>query len=346
MLTFVTGNILDSNAQCLVNTVNCEGFMGKGIAYQFKLQFPQNNTSYIEACKTGTLKIGTIHYFHEKGKLIVNLPTKNKWREKSKIEYIDVGLSELTKLIKIKDIKSIAIPPLGCGNGGLKWTEVKPLIIKHLKPFEETIKIFIYEPTLSKIPTKSISSDYVPKINASHLILMTFKPKLKRFNRLRLQKSAYFMNLFSGESYFKFDKYKFGPYAHSIDILIKEISEFQKYYNVSTIKAIDIAKKTLISESVQKKIDQYTSAINKAVSFVNSINSDMELELFSTICFLLEKNPGLSQDEIIKEIKDWSDDKANKFPEDVILPAIDRLLKENIIQANLLNTYNLKNHYQ
>ena len=88
MLTYTTGDLLKSDAKALVNTVNCEGYMGKGIAYQFKLQFPENNISYINACKNGNLKIGTLHYYKEKEKLIINFPTKNKWREKSRMEYI------------------------------------------------------------------------------------------------------------------------------------------------------------------------------------------------------------------------------------------------------------------
>lgn len=81
MIEFVTGNIFDSGADCLINTVNCEGFMGKGIAYQFKMRFPQNNIDYVKACKSGKLKIGTIHYYKEDGVWIVNFPTKDKWRE-------------------------------------------------------------------------------------------------------------------------------------------------------------------------------------------------------------------------------------------------------------------------
>ena len=85
MYSFVTGNILESHTQCLVNTVNCEGYMGKGIAYQFKKAFPKNNDDYIKACKTGELTVGKIHHFIENNKIIVNFPTKDKWREKSKI---------------------------------------------------------------------------------------------------------------------------------------------------------------------------------------------------------------------------------------------------------------------
>jgi O-acetyl-ADP-ribose deacetylase (regulator of RNase III) len=95
VIVYTTGNLLNSSADALVNTVNCEGYMGKGIAYQFKLQYPETNIDYVKACKRGTLRIGKLHYFTEKGKLIINFPTKDKWRANSKIEYIANGLDEL-----------------------------------------------------------------------------------------------------------------------------------------------------------------------------------------------------------------------------------------------------------
>ena len=104
MIRSEIGNILDSSAQCLVNTVNCEGFMGKGIAYQFKERFPENNKEYMKACKSGELTIGKILFFEEDGKIIANFPTKNKWREKSQYSYIDSGLTALEKGIAERNI--------------------------------------------------------------------------------------------------------------------------------------------------------------------------------------------------------------------------------------------------
>lgn len=95
MIQYVTGNIFESKAECLVNTVNCEGYMGKGIAYQFKMRYPQNNKDYVRACKSGELRIGTIHFFFEEGIWIINFPTKDKWREKSRISYVEIGLDRL-----------------------------------------------------------------------------------------------------------------------------------------------------------------------------------------------------------------------------------------------------------
>ena len=130
MFFYTTGDLLQSDAEALVNTVNCEGYMGKGIAYQFKLKFPNNNKDYVKACKNGTLRPGKLHVYKESEKIIINFPTKDKWREKSRMEYIEDGLDALVLLIKELNIKSIAIPPLGSGNGGLIWNDVKQVLAK------------------------------------------------------------------------------------------------------------------------------------------------------------------------------------------------------------------------
>ena len=149
MYSFVTGNILESHTQCLVNTVNCEGYMGKGIAYQFKKAFPKNNDDYIKACKTGELTVGKIHHFIENNKIIVNFPTKDKWREKSKISYIDKGMDTLIDFIKNNNIHSISIPPLGCGNGGLEWNEVQKILVEKISLIDnDNMEILFFIPTL------------------------------------------------------------------------------------------------------------------------------------------------------------------------------------------------------
>lgn len=339
MLKFLTGDILESSAECLVNTVNCEGYMGKGIAYQFKLRFPLNNKKYQKACKDGSLRIGTLHYLKEDGKWIVNFPTKDKWREKSKIEYIHTGLTELIKLLPNLNVRSLAIPPLGCGNGGLNWNDVKPIITSYLTQFADSMDIFVYEPS-KYFKAKATTA---PELNASHLVLMNLKLKMKKFNKLRLQKAAYFINVFSGIDYFKFSKYNYGPYAHSIDILNKDIKEFQQFYNVQTKRALEIAKSINISKSVENKLRIFVDPIEKSIQLINQIASDKTLELVTTICYILEsKRKNSSIDEIIDEIAKWSQEKAEKFSREEIISGIDFLLEEGLVYVDLMGNYSLQ----
>lgn len=148
MITYVTGNLMESPAVALVNTVNTVGVMGKGIALQFKKAFPHNFAVYGEACKNGELTIGKILAVIDRDlllgeKLILNFPTKTDWRLPSEYEYIERGLVALRDYVINHQVKSLAIPPLGCLNGGLDWQKVKPMIADAMEGIE--LPIWIYE---------------------------------------------------------------------------------------------------------------------------------------------------------------------------------------------------------
>lgn len=333
MIEFTTGNLLESFAECLINTVNCEGYMGKGIAYQFKLKFPNNNKDYIKACKSKTLVVGKLHYFKEDGKTIVNFPTKDKWRQNSKIEYIIDGLDELVRILPELCVSSIAIPPLGCGNGGLQWNEVKTIIVDKLSPIQNKYKILVYEPSRN-YTTKPKEQ---PKLKVSNLVLMNMKLNLNRFNSLRLQKTGFIMNIFLGEHYFKFRKHKYGPYDNAIAILSKEIKAFQDFYGTKdTNEAYEIAYRTIVSDQSRLKLSNLTPALQKACEYVNRIDSDKDLECISTILFLIQDQKVKNKYEVIKKFKEWSEDKANRFTEEDIEKGISYLLKTSIITDTLI----------
>lgn len=333
MIHYTTGDLLKSDASTLVNTVNCEGYMGKGIAYQFKLQFPENNADYIKACKSGMLKVGKLHVYEENGKTIINFPTKDKWREKSKMEYIKRGIDELNALIRCLNITSIAIPPLGSGNGGLVWNEVKNVIEERLSGVSDSVDIFIYE------PSKNYSSQVTiePQLSLSALVLIEIKQQLCKFNMFRLQKAAYFTDLFSEKKYFKFQKHEYGPYAHSIDTISKKIREFKSFHKTTSTKEIkSILYNKLISETVENNLSKLTTPIERACAYVNSIESDNELECLSTICFLINEKDNITEDQILQGFKEWSVDKAERFSENDILVGINSLYNAGVIEKSLL----------
>lgn len=335
MISYVTGNLLQSEAQCLVNTVNCEGYMGKGIAYQFKFAFPENNASYVKACRNGTLRIGTLHHFREKGKIIVNFPTKDKWRAKSKIEYIEIGLDQLLILIEELNICSIAIPPLGSGNGGLIWSYVKQLMEEKLTPLviNKNLDIFIYEPAKNYTAKPTIE----PQLSTSALVLMQIKLHLHKFNHLRLQKTAYLMDVFGKQHYFSFKKHNYGPYDHSIEVISKRIREFQQYHNInSTADAYEIAYRKLVSKSVDSKMHTFIPYIERASNYVNEIGQDSQVECLTTLLFLIETNGPLPEEKLVKSFQSWSEDKAKRFSEAMILRGIAYLFDTGIIENSLI----------
>lgn len=339
MIQYVTGNIFDSGAKWLVNTVNCEGYMGKGVAYQFKLRFPENNRDYVRACKSGELHIGSIHYYYENGVGIVNFPTKDKWRDKSKIEYVEVGLDRLVDMIAEMKPESIAIPPLGCGNGGLDWREVKTVIDKKLSAVNESCKIKVFEPShnYGAIPKEA------PKVNVSSLVLLKIKMHLDRFGALRLQKTCFFMNYFLGEEYFKFDKWHYGPYSDSIRVVAKNIKEYQQYYNIrNTFQTYDQIYNEICSKKTDDKLTKLEPAIKEAADFVNSVMLDKDLEGIATTLYIVQhNNENLDDDKIIHHFKQWSEDKAKRFTEKDIRGYIEYLDCSDIMKKNICGLYEI-----
>ena len=151
MIKYITGNILESNAEALINTVNIVGVMGKGIALQFKKAYHNNYKAYVEACKRNEIEIGSLFVVKDSNlnsgeKYIINFPTKKDWRKPSEYSFIETGLDDLIRVLKKYKIQSVAIPPLGAGNGGLEWEKVKRIIEQKLGKLE--IEIIVYEPTL------------------------------------------------------------------------------------------------------------------------------------------------------------------------------------------------------
>jgi len=149
-MQYTVGNILESEAQALINTVNTVGVMGKGIALQFKKAYPNNFNAYQNACKQGDIAIGKLfvtkdHNLNSGEKIIINFPTKKDWRRPSEYSFIEKGLCDLIKVIENLNIKSIAIPPLGAGNGGLEWEKVKKMIEHKLNDLN--VEVIVYEPT-------------------------------------------------------------------------------------------------------------------------------------------------------------------------------------------------------
>ena len=155
MFEYKTGNILAENAEALVNAVNCVGVMGRGVALMFKNAFPENFEAYAYACRREEVRPGQM-FVVEQDRLagpryIVNFPTKRHWRGKSRMEDIESGLRDLRRVIREKGIRSIAIPPLGSGLGGLDWREVRPQIEEALRDLDG-VCVVIFEPHDSAIP--------------------------------------------------------------------------------------------------------------------------------------------------------------------------------------------------
>ncbi len=312
--------------------------MGKGVAYQFKMRFPENNKSYVKACKSGELAVGKVHSFMEEGITIINFPTKNKWRESSKMEYIEKGMEAFVELLPKLAVKKIAIPPLGCGNGGLDWAEVKKVVENKIFDIADRYDFVIFEPSFSysAMPKKP------PKISLSGLVLLDIRLNLKRFNSIRLQKAGYFTNIFLEEEYFKYDKWKYGPYSHAVDIVARNIKEYQNYYGIdNSKKTFEQIYQMICSEKVDRKFDKLHVAVKKSTEYVNAIQTDKKLEGVSTVLYLVQNGKPKNKEQLISSFKEWSEDKAKRFSEKYISECIDYLEQTFIISVDICGNYEL-----
>lgn len=225
MIHFLQGDILRANAQALVNTVNCVGFMGRGIALQFRRAFPDNFKVYERACKHGEVEPGRM-LIHATGQLtgakyIVNFPTKRHWRGKSRIEDIDAGLVALVADVERLGIRSIAIPPLGCGLGGLDWSEVRPRIERAFAPLS-AVEVLIYEPGGAPQPEERAVSRDVPTMTPGRAVLVGLMDRYLRglmepwVTLLEVHKLMYFAQVAGEPLRLKFAQAPYGPYAANL----------------------------------------------------------------------------------------------------------------------------------
>ncbi|WP_144549662.1 macro domain-containing protein [Bacillus sp. X1(2014)] len=234
MIIYEKGDLFKqlNRVEAIINTVNCVGVMGKGIALEFKNRFPENFQIYKNKCLTKELTIGRSFIYqvpnNEITKFIVNFPTKKHWRNPSKIEYIEEGLDNLTKLITEYNIKSIAMPALGCGNGNLDWNIVKPLIEKKLNHLSN-VEIVIYEPSITN-EKKTSSTKKKPKLTEDQkklLLLMNDYNKATKgplLTYIQTHIISYFL-------YFKNKNMNFelgdnGPYLNDINKVILRLKEY------------------------------------------------------------------------------------------------------------------------
>ena len=231
MITYTEGNLLDADVEALVNTVNTVGVMGKGIALMFKEAFPANYKAYEQACKRKEVKIGRMFATEREDllgpKWIVNFPTKQNWWNPSKIEWIEEGLTDLKRFIEENNIRSIAIPPLGSGNGGLEWVKVRALIDAALSSLKD-VAVLVYEPT-AKYQNVG-KRDGVEKLTVPRALIAEL---VRRYSiigidcsLLEIQKLGYFLeravealNL-DNKFKFEFTANRYGPYADKLKHLL------------------------------------------------------------------------------------------------------------------------------
>lgn len=341
MIEYVKGDILDSSAQALVNTVNTVGVMGKGIALQFKKAFPNNFKAYAESCKKEELHVGKMFVTRDSNlsigeKIIVNFPTKADWRKSSEYSYIEQGLDDLVTVIREYQIKSIAIPPLGAGNGGLEWEKVKKMIQDKLNV--PGVEILIYEPTA--YIAEHLKKERV-KLTEARALLMYMLYDLVRngeyVSEFSSEKVCYFMQRFGAEKYFKlnYTPQFYGPYSGKVRYLLTALNgSYVMGYSDMDKKPFEPL--TLVADGYQQVIDYVESSqelkeiISKTIALLNGFYSDFALELLSSVDYIAHTERNLNKSFIVEKLSHWSDRKRSLYSNDAYIDVSISHLKKNL----------------
>lgn len=322
MLEFITGDILESDAQALVNTVNTVGVMGKGIALQFKKAFPNNYIAYRQACEKeevviGKLFVGVDSNLQAGEKIIINFPTKKHWRNSSQYSYIERGLDDLIKVIEEYRIKRIAIPPLGSGNGGLNWVRVKEMIKDKLGNLD--IEIMVYEP--STHIKERLKKERVKLTPARALLLYVIYDQVKNreyISEFSSEKICYFLQRFGAKKYFKleFIPYFYGPYSGKVRFLLNILSG-SYLMGFNDMDKDPFAPLTLIPDAYNE-VQQYVEnnpilyeIAQKTTTFLNGFYSDFALEFLSSMDYVANKEKTLDPDVLTEKLSNCSERKSN-----------------------------------
>lgn len=336
MIRYVKGDLLQSSAQALVNTVNTVGVMGKGIALQFKNAYPDNYKVYHKVCAEGKLTVGQMLVTEVKdifghNKYIINFPTKTTWRKPSEYIYIQQGLVALRHEIISRSITSIAIPPLGSKNGGLDWERVRPMIESALADL--SCDIIIYEPTDQILDRLNAEKVKLTPARAMLLDVLCDMVSYGEFaSEFASEKIVYFFQRFGASDIFNlsFHRAFYGPYSGKVRYVLH-------YLNGSYIMGmVDLQKKPFdefwilpeTPDAVSKYLSSPENAIYQSLSqqvkeFLRGFYSNYSLELLATVDYILNTDASLGDwrnmdqqlvlDKVIADISEWSARKEKMF---------------------------------
>ncbi len=332
MIELTSGDILKDDSEAIVNTVNCVGIMGRGIALQFKNAWPENFKAYRAACKREEVMPGRMFIF-EVGQLtaprfIVNFPTKRHWRGKSRIEDIDAGLIALVSEIRSRNIRSVAIPPLGSGLGGLDWLTVRPRIVAAMEAAPD-VRVRIYEPGGASRAERMHRSHNVPSMSPGRAALVELMNRYARglldptISLLEVHKLMYFMQEAGEPLRLKYVQAPYGPYAENLRHVLHAI---EGHFVAGYADGGDAPDKplTLVPGAVEDatrflEANAETRArFDRVGALVEGFESPFGLELLATVHWIARHGePAASAEDVVARTYAWNARKKQFTPRQI-----------------------------
>lgn len=341
MMELTQGNILRADAEALVNTVNCVGFMGKGIALQFKKAYPENFDAYHKACATGEVRPGRMFIFDLHSMLnpryVINFPTKRDWRANSRYEDIESGLKALVGEVRRLGIRSIAVPPLGCGLGGLDWNQVRPMIERAFANLP-AVRVLLFEPAgAPEARTMPVRTER-PKLTVARALFIRlmdqYAAQAYRLTLLEIQKLAYFLQEAGQPLRLKYQAGHYGPYAPNLNKVLEALERhYTSGYGDSQTPDVEIELLDGAAAEADAFLAQH-EAEHERLARVNKLIEGFEtpygLELLSSVHWLaVHARPAAgNEEEAVVGIEAWTERKRRMFRPEHIHVAWDRLAAE------------------
>ncbi|MGH9522695.1 MAG: type II toxin-antitoxin system antitoxin DNA ADP-ribosyl glycohydrolase DarG [Terriglobales bacterium] len=332
MIEYKTGDILRADVEALVNTVNCVGIMGRGIALQFREAFPANFKAYEIACKSEEVQPGRMFVF-ETGwltnpKYIINFPTKRHWRGKSRIEDIESGLKALREEIVRRGIRSIAIPPLGSGLGGLDWADVRPRIAKAMANLGD-VDIAVYEPN-GVGDKRSARSRNVPNMTAGRAALVVLMERYLAglmdpfVTLLEVHKLMYFMQEAGQHLKLHYSKAMYGPYAENLRHVLRTVEGhlIAGYADGGDApnKQLELVPGAVKDAEEFLRDDEETRArFDRVAKLVEWFETPFGLELLSTVHWVAAHENAKTSEDVVSQTYAWGDRKKRFSPRQIKL---------------------------
>lgn len=347
MVEITSGNIVEADTQAVVNTVNCVGVMGKGIALQFKQAFPENFQDYKRACDANKVRPGRVHVhttsLMEYPKYIINFPTKRHWKGKSKIEDIERGLEDLVLKVEQLKIESIAVPPLGCGNGGLVWNDVYARIEEAFAAVP-SVRLVVYAPSGSPAPRNVIVATERPLMTLTRAIFVKLVEQYSRpgygLSLLESQKLAYFLQEAGLSLRLIFVKLHFGPYAENLNHVLQRIEgHYVRGYGDRTGQAaIELLPDAV--ENADKFLADYDEpfeCLNRVRRLIEGFENPYGMELLSSLHWVATHDaPSTTNaEEAFSRLRAWNERKRRLFKPEHMRIAWNRLYEQKWIQSGM-----------
>lgn len=318
-----TGNLLAADVDALVNTVNTDGVMGKGLALQFKKAFPDNFAAYERACKAGEVAPGRMHIVRRLAspRFIINFPTKKHWRNPSKIEFIRDGLVDLTLRVRELGIESIAIPPLGCGNGGLNWRDVKREILTAFADLPD-VRVVLFEPSNAPPATEVIDRRAKPSMSPGRAAVLALMGRYLetdyayRLSLVEVQKLAYFLQEAGEALRLEYRAHHYGPYA---DDLRKVLRNMEGHYTVGVGDGknapetpLELLPNALHSaRSFLADRPQTLQRLDRVAKLIDGFETPFGMELLATVHWVMKHEAATQFEDVVGRVHAWSDRKKS-----------------------------------